>query len=823
MALALLREEDGDGQARVFEIDTGTSPYFRVLLGTQVRTVDGVVVLDGPYWRSEWRRNPRAGRHLDTRTRYLLEESAVTEPRSLVQVQSAAAPDGRAPAFSRPVRLGAFVDAPGDDDRVDAWGSAPESGFAMSASSSEPAPVGAPGAAPMPRSARTAVATCSARETYSRPASMDDLLGTLVRVAGPVLQQLLGPGGAGGASGTGGDASALSPDTLAQLLRSVLGAVASPATGAAAAAPVSPVPAPSATAPATADASAAHAAPAPAALGADLFATPHDPVPAGGDLFATPESMRIDWGVAPARAMIAGIDDAILAGLAGSVLSALPQLVNAAAAQRAQRRTDHLRLVTEVLGSADRMRLLQLLAAAAPGGGGATGAASGGDGAATGAAGSPGGESVDAIEELRRLLGAAPAVAAPSGTPAAAAAPAASAAAPPAASTGPAPGAVSGTSSLDGTRTTTAATTATASRAVLAPVLAPPLPRLGGPRPVFAAGQAVTLRFRLDVGTDGPTTPLPRAVLDVAIGEPGGSTRLVERTQRLTGLAPGTPISVALTPAELAALPHEVDLEVTASLRWPGRSSVYQASSATRIVLGAVRSVRARGGVAGEPRELTDMARFRSFWNRVWASTDADDGELPLWGFDAATRYSVVLTAADRGNGLMQTRSELRPQGEGVRRLTAGRFKAGLEVSVHELNALLPLWEGGQPLAPEVVAAFAAPAWLAAQGGDAVANVRFEGRRNTRGVLWAVPVLGLRSFTLASATEVDPYGQVLATADEEVRFPVIEAVRLLGLAASVDEESAEPTASGYAFDGYEVVFETKAGLEPASAVIDGSA
>jgi len=167
----------------------------------------------------------------------------------------------------------------------------------------------------------------------------------------------------------------------------------------------------------------------------------------------------------------------------------------------------------------------------------------------------------------------------------------------------------------------------------------------------------------------------------------------------------------------------------------------------------------------------------------------------------------------------MQTRADLRPPEGGMRALTNGRLKAGIEVGVHELNGLLPLWEGVQPLAPSVLEAFTAPSWMATQGGDATVNVRFEGRRRTRGVVWAVPVIGLRTFTLSSAAEVDPHGQILATADEEVRFPVIEAVRVLGLASSADGETAEPSASGYGFDGYDVLLDTKVGLEPA---VEGS-
>lgn len=338
--------------------------------------------------------------------------------------------------------------------------------------------------------------------------------------------------------------------------------------------------------------------------------------------------------------------------------------------------------------------------------------------------------------------------------------------------------------------------------------------------------QAITLRFRLDVGTGGPATPLPRAKLHVCVREPGGATDVLSRTEQLTAVAPGAEIPVALTAEEARGLPADTDLEVLACLRWPGAKGTYQATSTQTVVVASRVQVRDRGDVVGTPVELTDMNRFRSFWNKVWTSPTTGGGPeaLPLWGLDAALRYSVIATSGDRANGLMETRLQEDPAQEGLRAQTRGRIKSGLEVSVSELNKLLPLWPGEQPLAVDDLAAFSARGWLAGQGGDAVAQVRMEGKRGTRGLLWAVPVVRLRTFTLAQATEVDPYGQAVATQDRSVHFPVVESVRLLGLASLRDASEAGESAdvgtqdvpATYRFDGYDVVLNNLIGLEPAA-------
>ena len=102
---------------------------------------------------------------------------------------------------------------------------------------------------------------------------------------------------------------------------------------------------------------------------------------------------------------------------------------------------------------------------------------------------------------------------------------------------------------------------------------------------------------------------------------------------------------------------------------------------------------------------------------------------------------------------------------------------------------------------------------MAANLDPFVSRLRLEGRRDTRGLVWVVPVPTLRAFTVATVRETDAFGQVLTVEPREVRFPVVEAVRLLGLVS--DEGEAEPSAAGYRFEGYRVALEELVALEPA--------
>jgi hypothetical protein len=784
MALALVRSAEQVGERIVLDVDTGTNPLYRVLLGREVRRDQAETVLDDVFWASSWQRNAKAGHHLDTRVEVVV-PAHVAEPRCLLQVVTAK--DGpRALARSRPRRL-AVVPGLGSGGEELAMMTAGAAGAASAAGAGGALPGARPFAVP------SMVGVRSAQQAHSTPASVQDLLGSLVQAALPAVQRLLAggstaPAGGAGTPGAGAPAPA-GQDQLSAVIAAILRALVAPAGGP----PMSGT----------------------ASLGSNRFAARRS------------------------HPFIFGIDDALLAALAGPVLSsvagpllqALPQLVNSANQQRLESRQADYQMISQLIAGMDRARLADRLAAL-------------GAGQPAGAAATP--PELGALLDLLRTASApgAPgatsqpaAPAPPPPTVPGAAAPGAAAPAPtaptPTAPALTAPGAAAPGAGLvrPGTLrvgrpfgSTGAGAGLLPSRAVLVPVLAAPVSWSGQSRAVFVRDRAMVLRFRLEVGASGPTSALPRAILRLVVRRRGGGD-LLAREERLTGVAPGGEVSVSIDPAELAALPVDTELEVFAQLRWPSAHGSRQATSSATVVLTGGRFVVAAGAPVGDPVELTDMVRYRAFWNKVWSSP-APTEDAPLWGIDVTLRYAVVLTDSPAGNALMDVRARGEAAAGGLRAVTNGRMRSGIEVSVHELAALRTLW-GGEPLDEATIAAFAAPTWLASQGGDAQVQVRFDGRRHARGLAWVVPVPSLRSFTVARPLEVDPFGQVVSTTSQEVAFPVLEAIRVIGL-TSVQSPSADAdadadadtdgdtgaTGTAYAFEGHRVVLDTKVGLIP---------
>ena len=94
------------------------------------------------------------------------------------------------------------------------------------------------------------------------------------------------------------------------------------------------------------------------------------------------------------------------------------------------------------------------------------------------------------------------------------------------------------------------------------------------------------------------------------------------------------------------------------------------------------------------------MTLYRPFWNKIWEApvldgTRGDDGKKYSWDLDVYTKYSTFVSASHDSNGMMETKI-LKEADDPERMALAvrGRMKAGIELSLAELNKLLPLWSG---------------------------------------------------------------------------------------------------------------------------------
>ena len=450
-----------------------------------------------------------------------------------------------------------------------------------------------------------------------------------------------------------------------------------------------------------------------------------------------------------ARPFIFGVDDALIGALAGPLLQVLPQLMNSANQGRLQLKTANNKLVTDLVSNVNqRMMLQQLLDAqrAQPGAGAAAGPA-------------------PDLQQLLQLLQQVAPAAGAAQAPAAAAAPA-----------GPQ------SLSLSLSRPSFALSSTT----LVSFVTAPALPWNGTSQLLFAKGRDLALSIRLDVPGKVPSKPIPKLIVRVVFKRASDQRLCFEKKFQRKDVSAGSPLQLAFSAAELAGLPCSEPLAVFAAVRWrhPRSGREYRACGSTEIALVQRAFVKERGGDVSAERELTDMQRFRSFWNKVWEAPVLGGGSEGhrLWQLDATLKYSVLLAPAQASNGLMDTKILSAPADpESVTRTTQGRMKGGIEIAIGELNKLAALWEGAAPLSDAQLDAFKSEAFARESAAELVYPLKLQGRAGERGMVWVIPSFKLVEFTLGTVSATDEAGQVIELADEKVRFPMPVSARLIGL------------------------------------------
>lgn len=714
MALALLDILGADPSRLRVRVDTGTNRYYQLCIGTGTTSRSGFDWIDGVVHRTPVTPNPSGGGLLDTATEVTLPLPRLPRAQGLVpqplyvQLLTFRTPGGLGPGFSPVLPVTREVTMP--------------TRYTDTFSITDGAPAFAP-----PRTVPSR--TCA--EQMSEP-RLDDLLAQIVRVAAPVVLQLIG----GGQTASSGSAPAAPAggNALGPLVQAIAGAL-------------------------------------PSLFGA-LTGAPQ--VSHAQSLLATPAGNRFADTAQFSRPMVFGIDDALLIPLigqvAGPLLNVLPQLVNSANQQRVQLEANRNKLVSDLVGDVERRMLLQQVLQAQQQ--------------------APAGQSAD-LQRLAALL-----------QQAGASQPAGAATATPAAP-------VAAATSLSLAQPVSA-------RAVATFLTAPPVTFPGGDTVLFARGRPVTLQVKLAVADPVPKSPLPKAIVRVVVKDPEDQRVLAEQVVKQHDLAANGVVPVTFTADQLATVPAARPVSLLAEIRWllPDGSERRALGSQDAAFVDRL-FVKSRGADAGPEQELTDMGRYRPFWNKVWESPVAAGGKT-LWGLDVTMRYTVLLTT-EGSNGLMQTKLSSPPDGtsDEIRLQTSGKMKAGIECSVDELAKLSSLWSGEQPLDADHLAAFRTVGFARRSASDAVVSVRLDGPKDERAVVWAVPVMKLVDYTLGSVTATDENGQVTAVQDEHAHFPLPTAVRVLALRSGEGSDTAgEEGAPEYHFDGYRVDHSEKVELTP---------
>ncbi len=175
MALAILELLGWEGSALRFRIDTGTNRFYQLKIGRGQSRRFGIDWAEDVYRVTPLQTNEMGGGLLQTAKDIRLPVGWLEKGNAYVQLFSYKTVQGRSPAYSNVVEIpGAGVPVPGSRR---AAGQVFSMGAAMITAE----------AFEVPR----AVPCRTAEEVYSQPASIGDLLNSIVKVAAPLLNRLI--------------------------------------------------------------------------------------------------------------------------------------------------------------------------------------------------------------------------------------------------------------------------------------------------------------------------------------------------------------------------------------------------------------------------------------------------------------------------------------------------------------------------------------------------------------------------------------------------------------------------------------------------------
>ena len=717
MALALLEWTDADAAQVTFRLDTGTNTHYQLKVGESVRHDGADDWVDEVYFTTPMLHHEAGGLLFDSAAELQVPKARLHRS-AYAQLTSSKA-GGRAQAHSDVIAIP-------EASILQSMSRAPSS-----AGLARPASLGAhPAAGAMSRATFRPVRSIANRSVaVVRATSIETLLGEIVKLATPLVMNLLkgatgAPGaalpGIGAANGSVAAVPGGAPaDALMQVLQSILGGLATPA----------------GSTPALSKGTSRRVRPA-----------------ATGNRFVEGPAAHY------AEPFIFGVDDVLIASLVGPVLQVLPQLLNAANQQRIELKKSDNALAAGFLSDFNKRQMLGKLLDA-------QNAAQ-----AQGPAAPITPEQLKAVADLLAQLptdgaAAAPSAAAPATTPAAVT-----------------------TKSLS---IEADAPHQLSDRALIDFSFGPLLAWNGSLKPVFDRNLSLVLRPRFTVTEPAPKAPLAKAILRLVLHDSAHPEVRVEKRFNLRDLLPNTAIECKFEPPELSHLPQGGCVTVLAQLRWrhPRTGRETRALGASELVFVDKTFLKERGGEVSASRELTDMTLYRAFWNKVWEAPVLDlargqgvGRKKLLWELNMHAKYVAMLSANHDSNAMMQTRVLAEADDEqsatlGVR----GRMKAGIELSLAELNKLIPLWNGAPALDAGKLQALAARPFLAQSARECKASFKLKGRAGEAGMVWVVPVFKLFGLTLSNVTAADDSGQVTAASDEMVQFPLPVAARLIGL------------------------------------------
>jgi hypothetical protein len=307
----------------------------------------------------------------------------------------------------------------------------------------------------------------------------------------------------------------------------------------------------------------------------------------------------------------------------------------------------------------------------------------------------------------------------------------------------------------------------------------------------FAAVSPVTINGRSRVcyraGRDiafaiGVKTPRPilDGVLTLLVKDPATRKILVRSSakfsQRESG---GAPVRLALSAGETSVLSAGQEYLACAYLTWKNARGKRIGTSRSQLItlVGEYAFDRVE---EGRVLPLNDVAKFRSFWHRIWQGAFNESiAKTELEG-----KYYVILEPDREDNAPIATETKIVETNRGARAQLV-RLRSGMTMGLGALNALIPQISTGRPLPEAQLAALRSSEFVKRVQTVGRFSAGLTGRPRIGGALWVYPEVKLSRVVLLKAATIDPEGHVRELTEEPVVFPIPAVMHVIGARTTI--------------------------------------
>lgn len=289
--------------------------------------------------------------------------------------------------------------------------------------------------------------------------------------------------------------------------------------------------------------------------------------------------------------------------------------------------------------------------------------------------------------------------------------------------------------------------------------------------------------FRIKINTPStPKKPLPKAIYTFYFK--GAVTKKIHfvKTFKKKDIIANAVTEFDFIKNELTNIPLQNEVEIFVEMRWQttDRKEFKAVNSCNAVFVGTF-FLQNQGGTVSQEKELNDMKVYRSFWNKIWQSPVTGKSKLS-WILVIDLKYIFSISPEHNSNGITDSKLAAEPKDkDALIDTTTGKMKAGLELSLSELNKLLDGWDGEKPLDDEKLTALKNIDFARNNAAELIQHIKFRGKSYEQGNIWIVPIFKLFELTLSKIDSINECGYVNSMSPLTIKFPLPVSARVLGL------------------------------------------